>query len=191
MLYSYVPSSIKCKVFGVELVGLSKDSIVTIERVNEVNTFRKAQDGSHTAFTDSYGSYRVTFNIEQVSESNDFLHTIFKLHRRSGTNLVIPLDIEERAANGGTRFTSFDTFFETEPMSEFTSESGSRQWTFICNNASYSLSGTADTGFITESLRATIRLIELSESTGIDLSNIEDMIDRGINETQARLKNLF
>lgn len=191
MLYSYIPSSIKCKVFGVELVGLSKDSIVTIERIAEVSTFRKAQDGTHTAFTDSYGSYRVTFYIEQVSESNDFLHTIFKLHQRAGLNLVIPLDVEERIPSGGTRFTSFDTFFETEPMTEFTSASGARQWTFICNNASYRLNGTKESGFLTDSLRATIRLIELSQSAGIDLSNIEDMIDRGIDETQARLKNLF
>ncbi|QGH73834.1 tail tube protein [Vibrio phage vB_VhaM_VH-8] len=191
MLYSYIPSSIKCKVFGVELVGLSKDSIVTIERINEVNTFRKAQDGTHTAFTDFYGSYRVTLHIEQVSESNDFLHTIFKLHKKSGLNLVIPLDVEERVPSGGTSFTSFDTFFETEPMTEFTSESGSRQWTFICNNASYQLNGTKESSFLTESLKATIRLIELSQSAGIDLSSIEDMIDRGIDETQARLKNMF
>lgn len=191
MLYSYIPSSIKCKVFGVELVGLSKDSIVTIERIGEVNTFRKAQDGSHTAFTDSYGSYRVTFHIEQVSESNDFLHTVFKLHQTSGLNLVIPLDVEERISTGGTRFTSFDTFFETEPMTEFTSASGSRQWTFICNNASYQLNGTKDSGFLTDSLRATIRLIELSESAGIDLSNIEYMIEQGVNATQERLKSLF
>ena len=191
MLYSYVPSAVKCKVFGVELKGLSKDSIVTIERVNEVNTFRKAQDGSHTAFTDAFGSYRVTFHIEQVSESNDFLHTIFKLQQRAGLNLVIPLDVEERMSSGGTRFTSFDTFFETEPMSEFTSSSTARQWTFICNNASYQLKGTTDSSFLTDSLRATIRLIELSESAGIDLSNIENMIERGINATQERLKSLF
>lgn len=191
MLYSYVPSLIKCKVFGVELVGLSKDSMVTIERVNEVNTFRKAQDGSHTAFTDFYGSYRVTFHVEQVSESNDFLHTIFKLHKSSGLNLIIPLEVEERSSGGGTKFTSFDTFFETEPTSEFTSTSGARQWTFICNNASYQLSGTRDSGFLTSSLKATIRLIELSKSAGIDLSQIEGMIEKGFNDTQERLKSLF
>lgn len=191
MLYSYVPSAIKCRIFGVELNGLSKDSIVTIERIGEVSTFRKAQDGSHTAFNDFHGTYRVTINIEQGSESNDFLHTVFKLHQRSGLNLKIPLDIEEKVSIGGTRFTSFDTFFETEPSAEFTSESTSRVWTFVCNSASYQLKGTVDSGFITESLRATIRMIELAQAVGIDMSNIEELIDRGINETQERLKNLF
>ena len=191
MLYTYVPSAIKCSIFGVELVGLSKDSIVTIERIGEVSTFRKAQDGSYTAFNDSIGSYRVTFHIEQVSQSNDFLHTIFKLHQRSGLNLKIPLNIEERGILGGTSFTSFDVFFETEPSAEFLSESSTRQWSFICNSASYSLKGTTDTGFLATALRATIRLIEVSEAFGIDMSNIEDLIGQGIVEAEKRLKNLF
>ncbi len=191
MLYSYVPSAVKCYIFGVELKGLSKDSIVTIERLGEVSTFRKAQDGSHTAFNDSIGSYRVTFNIEQVSQSNDFLHTIFKLHQRSGLNLMIPLSVQESVKNGGTQFTAFDVFFETEPTSEFSSESLSRQWSFICNSASYSLSGTHDTGFLTGALRATIRLIEISEATGYDLTGIENLIGKGIEEAEIRLKNLF
>ena len=75
MLYSYVPSLVKCYIFGVELKGLSKENIVTIERLSEVNTFRKAQDGSAVAFVDNTASYRVTINLEQVSESNDYLHT--------------------------------------------------------------------------------------------------------------------
>ena len=191
MLYSYVPSSIKCKIFGVELVGLSKESMVSIERLNDVSTFRKAQDGSYTAFNDNLGSYRVTFHIEQVSPSNDFLHTIFKLHQRSGLNLKIPLHVEEKSKNGGTSFTSFEVFFETEPRREFTNESGSVEWSFICNNARYFVRGTSDTGFLTEALRATIRLIEFSESLGLDLSGIEGMIDKGIEEADRRLKELF
>ena len=191
MLYSYVPSLVKCRIFGVELVGLSKESIVTIERLGEVSTFRKAQDGSYTAFNDSVGSYRVSFNIEQVSPSNDFLHTVFKLHQRSGLNLKIPLHIEEDLSGGGTQFTSFDVFFESEPSAEFTSESTSRQWSFICNSASYSLRGTKDTGFITNALKATIQMIEISETLGIDLSGIEGLIDKGIDQAQERLKELF
>ena len=191
MLYTYVPSAIKCSIFGVELVGLSKESIVSIERLNEVNTFRKAQDGSYTAFNDSIGSYRVTFHIEQVSPSNDFLHTIFKLHQRSGLNLKIPLFVEEKSKGGGTSFLSFEVFFETEPRRDFTSESTSVEWSFICNDGSYFVRGTSDTGFLTEALRATIRLIEFSESLGIDISGIEDMIDKGLEEADKRLKELF
>lgn len=192
MLYSYVPSLVKCSVFGVELKGLSKDTIVTIERIDGATTFRKAQDGSQTAFYDTNGSYRVTLNIEQVSESNEFLHIVYKLHRKSGLNVKIPLSITEKTGSNGTTFTSYDTFFELEPNAEFGSESGSRQWVFVCNNASYALRGTTgDAGFITAGLRATIRLIEMAQVLGVDMSNVENLIDKGINEAQQRLKNLF
>lgn len=191
MLYTYVPSLVKCYIFGVELKGLSKDSIVTIERIAEANTFRKAQDGSAVAFVDNTASYRVTINLEQVSESNDYLHTIFKLHQRVGQNLKIPLSINEKTNSGGTQFTAFDCFFETEPTAEFTSESVSRQWTFICNNASYTLKGTVDSAFITAALRSTIRMIELAQGAGIDMSNIEDLIRIGVEEAQNKLKELF
>ena len=191
MLYSYVPSLVKCYIFGVELKGLSKENIVTIERLSEVNTFRKAQDGSAVAFVDNTASYRVTINLEQVSEYNDYLHTIFKLHQRVGENLKIPLSINEKTSSGGTQFTAFDCFFETEPTAEFSSESMPRQWVFICNNASYTLKGTADSGFIMAALRSTIRMIELAEVAGIDMSHIEDLIRIGVDEAQNKLKELF
>lgn len=191
MLYSYVPSQLKCRIFGVELRGLSRDSMVSIERIDPTHTFRKAMDGSHTAFIDSYGSYRVTINVEQVSESNEFLHTLYKLQQRAGINLKMPLTVEEVISNGGSQFQSFETFFESEPNSEYSSESSTRSWTFVCHNASYSLKGSVGSSSITEALRATIRMIELSEAAGIDLSNIEDQIDRGIIYAEERLKNLI
>ena len=191
MLYSYVPSAVKCRVFGVELVGLSKDTIVTIERLESINTFRKAQDGSQTAFVDSYGSYRVTFNIEQVSQSNDFLHTVMKLHERSGSNLKIPISVSEEISYGGTQFQATECFFETEPSTEFLSESTARQWSFICHGASFQVRGTNKTSWLSASLSATIRLIELSELAGIDLTNVETMIEDGINQAEQKLKELF
>lgn len=191
MLYTYVPSMVKCYIFGVELKGLAKENIVTIERLSEVNSFRKAQDGSSVAFVDNTPSYRVTINIEQVSESNEFLHTIFKLHQRVGENLKIPISINENIKNGGTQFTAFDCFFEVEPTSDFSSESVSRQWVFICNNGSYTMKGTTDSSFITQALRSTIRMIELAQAFGIDMTKLEDLIDEGVNEAQKRLKELF
>lgn len=191
MLYTYVPSLVKCYIFGVELKGLSKEEIVTIERVSEVNTFRKAQDGSAMAIVDNTASYRVTINLEQVSAYNDYLHTIFKLHQRVGVNLKIPLSINEDISSGGTQFTAFDCFFEVEPVTTFSSESVSRKWVFICNNASYTLGGTVDSSYITSALRSTIRMIELADSAGLDLTKIEGIIRDGVEEAQTRLRGIF
>ena len=191
MLYTYTPSLVKCSLFGVELKGLSKESFITIERVDSPVTFRKAQDDSHAAFTNNGGSFRVTINVEQVSESNDFLHTIYKLHQRAGLNLKIPIMITENKGLKNILFAGFETFFETEPTSTFSSESSVREWTFICNNANYQVKGTAASSFITSALRSTIRMIELSQAAGIDMTNIEGLIDFGIDEAQKKLKELF
>ena len=45
-LYSYVPSQVKVSVFGIDLVGLAKDSFISIERIDNLVSFRKAQDGT-------------------------------------------------------------------------------------------------------------------------------------------------
>lgn len=191
MLYTYVPSLVKCRIFGIELVGLAKESFITIEPIDPVTTFRKAQDGTHTAFLDTSGSYRVTINLEQVSESNEFLHTIYKIHRLSKLNLAIPLNIGEKTNGGGTQFNASDCFFENEPTTEFGSESTIRSWVFICHNASYGLRGSVDSGFIVEALRATVRMMELSQTYGIDLTKIEGLLDKAIKEADSRLQGLL
>lgn len=191
MLYTYIPSLVKCRIFGIELVGLAKDSFITIEPIDPVVTFRKAQDGTHTAFLDTSGSYRVTLNLEQVSESNEFLHTVYKIHRMSKLNIAIPLDISEKNNSGGTQFNASDCFFENEPTTEFGSESNVRSWVFICHNASYGLRGSVDSGFIVEALRATVRMMELSQAYGISLTKVEGLLDTAIQEADTRLKEIF
>lgn len=191
MLYTYIPSAIKCRVFGIELEGLSKDTIVTIERQEPLYSFRKAQDGSQVAFTDSVATFRVTMYVEQVSPSNEFLHTLYKLQEKVGANLKMPVSVIEDRKGGGTAFTAFDCFFEAEPMAEFTEDSTSRQWTFICHNASYTLRGTNDAGFLTDALRGIIRVIELAQAADIDLTVIEETIDAAMRATQKKLKELF
>lgn len=191
MLYSYVPSLVKCRLYGIELVGLAKDTFITIEPIDPVTTFRKAQDGSHTAFIDTSGSYRVTISLEQVSESNEYLHTLYKLHRASKLNLSIPLEIEESINGGGTQFNGSDCFFENEPTTEYGSESGVRQWVFICHNASYGLRGTVDSGFIVEALRSTVMMIETAQSYGFDMYRLEQLLDLAVKEADKRLKEKF
>jgi len=80
-LNSYVPSQVRCKIFGIPIEGFSESNIVDIERENDVTTFRKAMDGSRTAFKDKYGSYRLTFHVNQTSEANTWLHLLFKLYK--------------------------------------------------------------------------------------------------------------
>lgn len=200
-LYSYVPSKVEVKIFGIELVGLAKDSFISIERIDNSLTFRKAMDGSHTAFVDEYGTYRVTINLSQVSESNEFLHIIQKLYTITRGNVKMPLTISEKSSKAGvlgaTSFLSLDTFFENEPSSEYGADVGARSWVFICNNAHYAVRGTSDTGLIADSLRYVVKLIDMygiAESVLGGTSqgaSIKRIIEDSVVKAENKLKEMF
>ena len=109
-LNSYVPSQVRCKIFGIPIEGFSESNIVDIERDNDVTTFRKAMDGSRTAFKDKYGSYRLTFHVNQTSEANTWLHLLFKLYQKTNVEFKMPIEVEERMSEGGTKFFALDCF---------------------------------------------------------------------------------
>ena len=189
MLYSYVPSQVKCRIFGIELEGLSETNIADIERDNNVTTFRKAMDGSQTAFLDKYGSYRVTFHVNQGSESNTWIHMLFKLYQKVGVELKMPIEIEEVMQDGGTRFTAFDCFFENEASTNFTNESDTKTWVFMCHNGVYTQRGTYESNELYEKLQTIIRMIELSQAVGLDLSSFSSKIADSIESVSDKLKN--
>lgn len=191
MLSSYVPSQIKCRVFGIEIENFSETDIVDIERIDPATTFTKAMDGSHTAYVDKYGSYRVTFHVNQTSESNTWLHLLFKLYQKVGMNLKIPLEIEERVEFGGTRFTAFDCFFETEPTTNFKSDVGTKMWTFVCHNGTYTQQGTVESGELVETISSIIRLLEMTQSFGIGLDGMMDKLSDVITTSTEKLKNFL
>lgn len=197
-LYSYVPSQVRVSLFGIELVGLSKDSFVSIERTGNLMTFRKAQDGTHAGFVDRYRSYRVTITLSQVSESNEFLHLIKKLDDTLSANIRIPISITETASlassKQGTTFSASDCFFETEPTSDFGSEVGTRQWVFICHDGNYTIRGTSDATLVSEALSTIMTLIGYvgqAESYGLTSPKILEIIQGGISSAEAKLKSLF
>ena len=188
---TYVPSSVKVSLFGIGISGFSNSNVVDIERIDNATTFRKAMDGSQTAFMDKYGSYRVTIHLNQTSESNTWLHLLFKLYQRVGVEFKMPLMIEEKIPNGGTTFTSLDTFFETEPNTSFNSGFETKPWVFVCNNASYVQQGTQTSNDLIEAIQLIIRAIELSQNFGIDLSDIQDSLVSSIESSMDALKNFI
>lgn len=188
---SYVPSAVKVKIFGIVLDSLAKDDFVTIERIDEVTTFREAPDGTRTAFLNKFGTYRVSINVEQTSPDNEWLHLLFKLYQKSGINIMMPLEVSESVAEGGTTFVSLDTFFEVESSSIFSSTTTPKHWVFICHNASYIQRGTSEGFAMADTLQTIVSLIELSENFDLDLSSIQNKITDTYNNVSDKLKNLF
>lgn len=190
-LSSYVPSQVRCKIFGIPIEGFSESNIVDIERENDVTTFRKAMDGSRTAFKDRYGSYRITFHVNQTSEANTWLHMLFKLYQKTGVEFKMPVEVEEKMNEGGTRFFAVDSFFENEANTSFASEVGTKTWVFICHNGTYTQQGTYESSELYDKIQSLVRVIELAETFGIDLSAIESKGAEVFSDTMDKLKNMF
>lgn len=190
-LNSYVPSQVRCKIFGIPIEGFSESNIVDIERENDVTTFRKAMDGSRTAFKDKYGSYRLTFHVNQTSEANTWLHLLFKLYQKTNAEFKMPIEVEERMNEGGTRFFALDCFFENEASTNFASDVGVKTWTFICHNGRYTQQGTYESNELYSKIQSLVKVVELADMVGIDLSSIESKGVEVFSSTMDRLKNLF
>ena len=188
-LYSYVPSSVRCKIFGASVDGYSDSNIFDIERDAVATTFRKAQDGSHTAFLDKFGSYRVKLYVSQASEANTWLHLIFKLYQKIGAEFKIPFQIED--GSSGLRFTALDVFFENEPRTVRQKEISVVEWDFVCHNAAYNIEGHGESNDLAEVVSSIVRLIELSELVGVDLSILQDKISSTLDSSLSKLMERF
>lgn len=192
-LRSYVPSAISFTVFGIAMEGFSPDSVVDIERLEASTTFRKAMDGSGTAFLDKYGTYRVTLHLEQTSESNTILHLIFKVYQMTGINIAMPLSISDRS--GSTSFISVDTFFENEPPSNFGSESGTSTWTFLCHNASYTKGGNSESHAMYSKLQSIMNFVSsvgaITGGLGLDLTSLKDKLSSGLSSAINEIKSII
>lgn len=192
-LKSYVPSAITCTIFGIDIDGFSPDSVVDIERLEAATTFRKAMDGSGTAFVDRYGTYRVTIHLEQTSESNTILHLIFKVYQMTGINIGIPLIVTDNF--GTTSFISVDTFFENESGSSFASESGTSTWTFICHNASYTKGGTEESHALYTKLQNILSFVStvqtVTQGLDIDVTKLKDKLAGGLSDAIQQFKNII
>lgn len=192
-LRTYIPSEISCTIFGIAIEEFSSESVVDIERLEAATTFRKAQDGSGTAFLDRYGTYRVTIHLEQTSESNTILHLIFKIYAMTGINLAMPLMITDRA--GSTTFISVDTFFENESPSNFGAESGTSTWTFICHNAAYTKGGNGESNAMYAKLQSIVGFVStvqaVTNGLDLDLTALKDKLTTGLSNAIEEVKNII
>ena len=188
LLHSYVPSATRVKLFGINVEGFGTTNLFEIERDAPATTFRKAMDGSHTAFVDKYGSYRINVYVMQSSEANTWLHLIFKAYQKFGADLKIPLEIEDKS--GKLHFTSMDCFFETEPTVTRGSELGEVVWTFVCHNGAYNIAGNSSVDDLYDKLASIIRLIEIGGLIGIDFSDFTDKIMESADTAMTRLRTL-
>lgn len=179
---SYAPSLVKVTLFGLELTGFSPDSVVDIERVEGATTFKKAMDGSRTAYVDRYGTYRVSAHLLQTSPTNTWLHEIYKLYQKAGVEFKMPLSVEDRSSSSQfDTFSATDVFFDEEPSTIYSNQTEYTTWSFICHDGIYNRYGSVETYDVAEKLTYLFQALGTLESLGLSLSSISqttgDMID--------------
>ena len=103
----------------------------------------------------------------------------------------MPIEVEERMSEGGTRFFALDCFFENEANTNFASDVGVKTWTFICHNGRYTQQGTYESNELYSKIQSLVKVVELADMVGIDLSSIESKGVEVFSSTMDKLKNLF
>ena len=187
-IYTYVPDDVTVSLFGIPLKGFSKDDSIVIERQTPSSDTDRAFDGSGTTYIDQFGFFKVTVKLDQTSESNSFLNIIFRLFRKCGGNLRMPLIVHDK--NSGTTFTSLDTFFDGEPQATWGDKNTPYSWTFQCENPSYSISGYDD-GAILKSLEMVLNMLDMADKVGFDLTAITDKIKASATTMVGKLDSLL
>lgn len=189
---TYAPSLVKVKLFGLAMEGFSPDGVADIERQEGATTFRKAMDGSRTAFVDRYATYRVSVHLLQTSPTNTWLHQLYKLYQKAGIEFKMPISIEDKSS--GREFDTFsatDVFFDEEPSTNYTSQSEVTTWTFICHDGNYNRMGSADTYEVAEKLQHLFSALSTAESLGINLESIKDTTSRMLDTLSETVFSKF
>lgn len=189
---TYAPSMVKVTLFGLAMEGFSPDGVADIEREEGATTFRKAQDGSRTAFTDRYATYRVSVHLLQTSPTNTWLHQLYKLYQKVGVEFKMPINIEDRSANRKfDTFSATDVFFDQEPSTMYTNQSEVTTWTFICHDGNYNRMGSADTYDIAEKLGYLFSALGLMESLGLNLDSLADTASDMLDSLNENILSRF
>ena len=191
-VYTYAPSKVEVTLFGLPIDGFSRDNVVSIERTEGATTFRKAQDGSRTAFVDRYGTYRVTVSLMQSSTSNTWLHQLYKVYQKLGQEFKMPINIKDKSNQSDrSTFAATDVFFEDEPSTNYTSGAEITTWTFICHDGRYSRIGAVDSYPLAEKLSLLFTALDFADSFGFDLDELGDITSTMLDKVDTKITDLF
>lgn len=187
-LFTYDPQEVVVSLFGITINGLVAEDSIIIEPLTNSSDKDSAIDGSGTIYLDQFVSYKVTIKLSQASESNSLFDILYRLLKRCGGNLRMPLIVRDK--NSGSVFTSLDTFFVGKPQATYGGKPQPFSWEFKCENPTYSLSGY-DEGVLYKSLELILNMVDTAETLGFDLSTISDKITKSAEGIMSKIDDLL
>ncbi len=123
---TYDPKKIIVTYGGVQIAGFSDGSLVDAEPNSDVFMEKIGADGEVARSRSADHTYKVTFALQQVSPSNDYLSSVLLLDA-SGNNGVLPLVIAD--LNGTSLLVFPAAWIKTKAKSSSAKEVGDRTWT--------------------------------------------------------------
>lgn len=176
------PRKLKLSVLGFSVKGFSAGSFVTITRDKETFNMRRSLKGRTLVERNKFGSYILTFRLQNTSEDNTWLHSLYKLQELYG--VAFPVPVVYRDMNGDTAFYAASGIIQ-EPRTSQGNEVETIEWTIFCPNAINTVGGSEDNKAIVQILRVLTTLVSTAGLLGIDLSNIasqaQSVLDKGKN----------
>jgi len=111
------------------LTGFAEDAMVTVERDEDSWTKQVGVDGETTRSRSNNNGGKVTIQLMQTSDDNDFLSGINQADEVSA-NGVLPITVRDQ--NGRTLCFSPSGWIMKPPSSEFNREATGREWVIDC-----------------------------------------------------------
>lgn len=143
-LKNYDPAEVTM-VFGpVTIRGYADGTFINAERNSESFTLKVGADGEATRSKSNDRSGRVTFTLEQSSDSNALLSAIMIQDEQTNSG-VYPLLIKDNSgpAVGKTLLAAPAAYIEKPPGVEYAKESGTREWAIVAGNLEVFVGGHA------------------------------------------------
>lgn len=122
--------------------GMAEDGFISIERNSETFEMYTGADDTNTRIYKPNTSCTVTISLQQTSNSNDVLSTLYELDRASrNTSGLFAITVKDNS--GRSVFSAPQAYIATVPNAEFGISMNTRDWVIHCPRPDYYLGGNA------------------------------------------------
>jgi len=116
--------------------GFEDGSEITAERDEDSFTKKVGNDGNVTRSKTNNSTGKITFVLDQFSESNKYLQNLMNIDERTGKG-IIPAKITDKSNANGELAIATESWI-TKPASRgYGRESGPREWVIDCANLNF------------------------------------------------------
>lgn len=165
------PSELKLNIMGVNVVGFTKGTFVTVTRNDPMFSQKRSLKGKTQVRKFSKSFYTFRFILDSGVSSNTWINTLYQMQQSYG--IAFPLPILFRDKMGTSTFFCKAGYFQ-EPEATFGTDSTTREWTLICNDVSHVIGSNQQDDNLANILSTITSAISVAGAFGIDIGQFVD-----------------